>query len=48
MLLDLTCVDRPDAPERFEMVYHFLSLETGLRLRLKARLPARGARRSPR
>jgi NADH-quinone oxidoreductase subunit C len=38
MLLDLTCVHRPDEPERFEMVYHFLSLETGLRLRLKARL----------
>ncbi|MDD8027672.1 MAG: NADH-quinone oxidoreductase subunit C [Acidobacteriota bacterium] len=40
MLLDLTCVDRPDEPERFEMIYHFLSLETNVRLRIKARLPA--------
>ena len=26
MLLDLTCVDFPDRPERFEMVYHLFSL----------------------
>ncbi|MCX6560056.1 MAG: NADH-quinone oxidoreductase subunit C [Candidatus Aminicenantes bacterium] len=40
MLLDLTCVDRPDESGRFEMVYHFLSLETYARVRIKARLPA--------
>jgi NADH/F420H2 dehydrogenase subunit C len=40
MLLDLTCVDRPEEPERFEMVYHFLSLDSSIRLRLKVRLPA--------
>ncbi len=40
MLLDLTCVDRPQEPDRFEMVYHFLDPASGLRLRLKVRLPA--------
>lgn len=40
LLLDLTCVDRPGETERFEMVYHFLNPATGLRIRLKARLPA--------
>lgn len=40
LLLDLTCVDRPLETERFEMVYHLLSLDSGVRLRLKARLPA--------
>jgi NADH-quinone oxidoreductase subunit C len=40
ILLDLTCVDWPSEPERFEMVYHFLSLDSGIRLRLKVRLPA--------
>ena len=40
MLLDLTCVHFPERPEAFEMVYHFLSLETQSRLRVKAGLPA--------
>ena len=40
MLLDLTCVHFPDRPESFEMVYHFLSLDTQARLRVKAGLPA--------
>lgn len=38
MLLDLTCVDYPDEPQRFEMVYHVFSLSHKLKLRLKARL----------
>lgn len=40
MLLDETCVDFPDRPERFEMVYHLFSIERNSRLRLKASLPA--------
>ena len=40
-LLDLTCVDHPERPERFEMVYHFSSLRGRRRLRIKFRLPAR-------
>ena len=40
MLLDLTCVHHPGRAEAFEMVYHFLSLETNARIRLKAGLPA--------
>jgi NADH-quinone oxidoreductase subunit C len=40
MLLDETCVDYPDRPERFEMVYHFYSLASNRRLRLKAGLSA--------
>jgi NADH-quinone oxidoreductase subunit C len=40
MLLDETCIDYPDRPERFEMVYHFFSLEANRRLRIKAALPS--------
>ncbi|MGD0783420.1 MAG: NADH-quinone oxidoreductase subunit C [Candidatus Aminicenantales bacterium] len=40
VLLDLTCVHFPDRAEAFEMVYHFLSLDTKARLRVKAGLPA--------
>jgi NADH-quinone oxidoreductase subunit C len=40
MLLDATCIDHPERPERFEMVYHFFSLERNRRLRVKAFLPA--------
>jgi NADH-quinone oxidoreductase subunit C len=40
MLLDLTCVDFPGRPERFEMIYHLFSLRTKGRLRIKCRLPA--------
>ncbi len=39
MLLDLTCVDTPDRPLRFEMVYHFFSLSRLRKLRVKVRLP---------
>ena len=39
VLLDLTCVHHPGRPEAFEMVYHFLSLETNARIRVKAGLP---------
>jgi NADH-quinone oxidoreductase subunit C len=35
-LMDLTAVDYPEREDRFEMVYHFYSLKTNLRLRLKA------------
>jgi len=35
-LMDLTAVDYPGRGERFEMVYHFYSLASNLRLRLKA------------
>jgi NADH-quinone oxidoreductase subunit C len=41
VLLDLTCVDRPDRPDRFELVYHFFSLSARRRLRLKIRLPGK-------
>jgi len=40
MLLDATCVDFPDRPERFEMVYHLFSLAGNTRIRIKAGLPA--------
>ncbi len=40
MLLDETCVDYPDRPNRFEMVYHFFSLDSNSRIRIKAALPA--------
>ncbi len=36
MLVDITCVDYPEADERFVMVYHFFSTEHKHRLRLKA------------
>ncbi len=39
-LLDLTCVHHPGRVEAFEMVYHFLSLDTNARIRIKAGLPA--------
>ncbi len=38
-LSDVTAVDRHPNEPRFETVYHLVSLETGERLRLKARLP---------
>jgi NADH-quinone oxidoreductase subunit C len=43
MLLDVTCVDYPGRDERFEMVYHFFSLSSKRRVRLKLRLPAGAA-----
>ena len=39
MLTDICSVDYPDAPERFEVIYHFLSLPHGTRIRVKARVP---------
>lgn len=38
-LSDLTAVDWPEAPERFEVVYQLNSLRDHRRLRLKARVP---------
>ena len=38
-LSDLTAVDWPEAPERFEVVYQLNSLRHRRRLRLKARVP---------
>jgi NADH-quinone oxidoreductase subunit C len=35
MLVDVTAVDYPDRPERFEVVYHLLSLRYNRRIRLK-------------
>mgnify|MGYP000043001351 CR=1 FL=1 len=34
-LIDLTAVDWPEKPERFEVVYHMLSLSQNLRIRVK-------------
>jgi NADH-quinone oxidoreductase subunit C len=39
MLLDLTVVDYPDRAERFEVVYHLLSLSRNARLRVKLSVP---------
>lgn len=38
MLVDITAVDHPDHPERFEIVYMFLSMYTNSRLRVKTRV----------
>jgi len=35
-LIDITAVDYPERDKRFEMVYHFLSMYTNLRIRIKA------------
>ncbi len=35
MLLDLTVVDYPDRAERFEIVYHLLSISRNRRIRIK-------------
>lgn len=43
-LSDVTAVDRYPNEPRFEMVYHLLSLESGARLCLKARLPGDDAK----
>jgi len=34
-LIDLTCVDYPDRPERFDVVYHLLSLVRNVRVRVR-------------
>ncbi len=38
MLVDLTAVDYPEREPRFEVVAHYLSLQKGHRLRVKARI----------
>lgn len=38
-ITDICSVDYPDALERFEVVYHFLSLPHRTRIRVKARVP---------
>lgn len=35
-LVDITAVDWPDRPERFDVVYHFLSMYKNQRIRVKA------------
>ena len=35
-LIDITAVDHPERPERFDMVYHFLSMYQNHRIRVKA------------
>lgn len=35
-LVDITAVDHPERPERFDMVYHFLSMYKNQRIRVKA------------
>ncbi|MFN0114489.1 MAG: NADH-quinone oxidoreductase subunit C [Paracoccaceae bacterium] len=35
-LVDITAIDLPERPERFEMVWHFLSMRRNQRIRVKA------------
>ena len=35
-LVDITAIDHPERPERFDMVYHFLSMYQNHRVRVKA------------
>ncbi len=44
MLTDLCSVDFPNETPRFEVVYHFYSLERNHRLRIKARVPEEDCR----
>jgi NADH-quinone oxidoreductase subunit C/D len=37
-ITDICSADYPDDPERFEVIYHFLSLPHGLRIRMKVRV----------
>ena len=39
-LIDMTAVDHPDRPRRFDVVYHFLSMYRNHRIRLKASVAA--------
>ena len=41
-LIDITAVDYPERPARFDLVYHFLSMYTNARVRVKAAI-AEGA-----
>ena len=38
-ITDICSADYPDDLERFEVIYHFLSLSSGTRIRMKARVP---------
>ena len=38
-LVDITAIDHPEAPERFEVVYHFLSMYRNHRIRVKVSVP---------
>ncbi len=38
-ITDICSADYPDDLERFEVIYHFLSLSSGTRIRVKARVP---------
>lgn len=38
-ITDICSADYPDDPERFEVIYHFLSLPHSRRIRIKARVP---------
>ena len=40
VLLDLTCRDGPDTPQRFTLVYHFASFASGGRVRVNIPLQA--------
>ena len=41
-LVDITAIDYPSRQNRFEMVYHFLSMYMNLRIRLKLQVPEGG------
>jgi NADH-quinone oxidoreductase subunit C len=41
-LVDITAIDYPSRENRFEMVYHFLSMYMNLRIRLKLQVPEGG------
>ena len=38
-LIDITAVDFPESPERFAVVYHLLSMNNNIRIRVKAFVP---------
>lgn len=39
LIIDVCSVDFPNDPERFEVIYHFCSIERKHRIRVKARVP---------
>jgi NADH-quinone oxidoreductase subunit C len=42
-LIDITAVDFPESPERFAVVYHLLSMNHNIRIRVKAFIPDGGS-----
>ena len=42
-LIDITAVDFPESPERFAVVYHLLSMNNNIRVRVKAFVPDGGS-----